>query len=106
VALVHVPPGVVLVQTAVEPTHKGVVPVIVCAIGAVIVTVFVAVLTHPPTFTEYVIIDVPALIPVTNPVANPTVATPGVALVHVPPGVVLVQTAVDPIHKGVVPVIV
>ena len=52
------------------------------------------------------ITDVPALMPVTKPVAKPTVATAGVALVHVPPGVVLVHTAVAPIHKGVVPVIV
>ncbi len=52
------------------------------------------------------ITDVPALMAVTRPVAAPTVATAGVALVQVPPGVVLVQTAVAPIHKGVVPVIV
>ena len=51
VALVQVPPVVVLVQVAVEPMHNGVVPVIVWAIGAVIVIVFVAVLTHPPIVT-------------------------------------------------------
>jgi hypothetical protein len=51
-ALDHVPPVVVLVQICDEPVQIGVVPVIVCAIGAVIVTVFVAVLTQPPTVIE------------------------------------------------------
>jgi len=51
VALLHTPPAVVLVHVSVLPIHNGDTPVIVCAIGAVIVTVFVAVLTHPPTVT-------------------------------------------------------
>ena len=52
VALDQAPPAVVLVQVAVPPTlHNGVVPVMVCAIGAVTVTVLVVVLTQPPTFT-------------------------------------------------------
>jgi len=46
--LVHVPPEVVLVQVCDEPVQIGVVPVIVCGTGAVIVTVFDAVLTQPP----------------------------------------------------------
>jgi len=49
---------------------------------------------------------VPALIPVTKPVDASTVAIVGVPLVQVPPLVVLVQTVVDPIHIGVVPLIV
>jgi len=103
VPLVQVPPPVVLVHVAVPPIHNGVVPEMVCAIGAVIVTVFVAVFVQPPVTTEYVINDVPAAIPVTKPEPASTVATPGVALVHVPPAVVLVQVAVPPIHNGVVP---
>jgi len=46
--LVHVPPEVVLVQVWEEPTQIGVVPLMVCGTGAVIVTVFDAVLTQPP----------------------------------------------------------
>jgi hypothetical protein len=106
VALDQVPPAVVLVQFAVEPIHIGVVPVIVCGVGALTVTVCVAVFTQPPIVTEYVITDVPALIPVTSPVAAPTVATAGVALDHTPPAVVLVHVVVEPTQIGVVPVIV
>jgi len=50
--LVHVPPLVVLVQVAVEPTHRGVVPFIVCAVGAETLTVLVAVFIHPLIDTE------------------------------------------------------
>ena len=50
--------------------------------------------------------EVPAVTPVTTPVPEPTVATAGVPLVQVPPPVVLVQVWFDPIHIGVVPVIV
>jgi len=77
-----------------------------CATGAIIVTVFVAVLEHPPIVTEYVILDVPADTPVTRPVPAFTAATPGIPLYQVPPLLVLAQGAVDPIHKGVCPVIV
>ena len=50
--LVQVPPVVVLVHIWDEPTQIGVIPVIVCVIGAVIATVFVPVLTQPPVVTE------------------------------------------------------
>jgi len=106
-SLVQLPPVVVLVHNAVELTHIGVIPAIVCGIGAVTVTVCVAVLTHPPmVVTEYIITDVPAVTPVTIPVEGPTVATTGVPLVQVPPVVVLVHVATEPIHIGVVPAIV
>jgi len=52
ILLAHVPPLVVPDQVCEEPIHIGVVPVIICAIGAVIVTVRVAVFIHPPTITE------------------------------------------------------
>jgi len=52
VPLVHVPPVVVLFHVAEPPTHNGVVPVIVWATGAVIVTDLLAVFTQPPTVTE------------------------------------------------------
>jgi len=101
--LVHVPPVVVLVHVWLEPIQIGVVPVMVWATGAVMVTVFVAVFTHPPTVTEYVIVDVPADTPVISPVEDPTVATEVAELDHVPPVVVLVQVWDEPIHTGVVP---
>ena len=91
VPLAHVPPVVVLVHVCAEPIQIGVVPVIVCTIGAVIVTVFVAVLTHPPTLTEYVMTEVPAVTPATTPVVEPTVAIAVAELVHVPPAVVLIH---------------
>ena len=48
----QMPPVVVLVHVWEEPTQIGVVPVMVWATGAVIVTTFVLVLTQPPTVTE------------------------------------------------------
>lgn len=41
---------------------------------------------------------VPVVIPVTMPVVAPTVAIAGLALVHAPPGVVVVSVVVLPIH--------
>lgn len=48
IELDHVPPDVVDAHVVEDPTHKGVVPVMVWFSGAVMVTVFVAVLTQPP----------------------------------------------------------
>jgi len=104
--LVQVPPVVVLIHDCEAPMHIGVIPVIVCVMGAVIATVLVAVLTQPPTVTEYEITAVPAVTPVTMPVDASTVAMAGAVLVHVPPVVVHVHVWDDPIHTGVVPVIV
>jgi len=53
-----------------------------------------------------VIVAVPADIPVTTPVEDPTVATEVAELDHVPPVVVLVQVWDEPTQIGVVPVIV
>jgi len=52
VALVHVPPEEVLVQVWDDPMQTGVIPVMVCGIGAVMVTIFEAVLVHPSMVTE------------------------------------------------------
>ncbi len=84
-----------------------VVPDIVPAEGvAVTFTVAVSVFEHPPLFTVYVMIDVPAATPVTAPVEEPIVATAGVAEVQVPP--VTVELSVeDPLEQiAVVPEIV
>ncbi len=91
---------------ALLPTQMSDIVCMVAVGGSVIVTNFVAVLTQPPIVTEYVITEVPALIPVTTPVDEFTVATAGVALVQVPPALVLVQVSDDPTFMGVVPVIV
>ena len=47
----------------------------------------------------------PAATAVTNPVEASTVAVMGALLDHVPPDVVLVHVAEEPLHKTVVPVI-
>jgi hypothetical protein len=49
--------------------------------------------------------EVPAETPVTTPVPAITVATEGVALLHVPPAVALLKVVVVPEHRVVVPVI-
>jgi len=98
------PPVVVDVQVVAEPVHNGVVPVIVCKMGEVTVTVFVAVLIQPPAVvTEYVITAFPAEIPVIFPVEILAEAIPGVLLDHEPPVVVDVHIDEDPMHNGVVP---
>lgn len=56
--------------------------------------------------TEYVINEVPAVIPVISPVPGFTVATNGLELVQVPPADVLVQVSVEPSQIGVTPAIV
>ncbi len=53
-----------------------------------------------PVDPVYVIVAVPAEIPVTTPVVLPTVATPGALLVHVPPGVASVNVIVEPTHTA------
>jgi hypothetical protein len=50
-------------------------------------------------------VDVPADIPVTTPLAEPIVATAGVLLLHVPPVVLLANVVVAPIQVVSVPVI-
>lgn len=48
---------------------------------------------------------VPALLPVTTPELEPTVATPVLPLVHVPPDGVELNVVVEPVHTVAVPVI-
>jgi hypothetical protein len=106
VALLHVPPLVVLVKVVFEPKHIAVVPPIADAICcSVIVTVVVAVdALHPPVAAiVYVITVVPVDTVVTTPVFASIVATAGVALLHVPPGVVLVNVVLEPKQTAVVP---
>ena len=58
---------------------------------------------HPPAFeTVYLIVTVPAAIPVTTPVAL-TVAVAGVKLLHTPPVVASVNVVVFPTQTVLVP---
>jgi len=104
--LVHVPPDVVLVQVCDSPIQMGVEPEMVCAVGAVMVTVLVAVLMQAPMVTEYMMTDVPEDRPVITPVDVPAVATAGLPLVHVPPDDVPVHVCDEPTQMGEIPVIV
>jgi hypothetical protein len=106
VALVHVPPPTVELNVVLPAIHASVVPDKVPALGAaVMVTVLVSVASaHPPVpVTVYVITDVPALTPVITPVPPTIVATPGLALVQVPPPTVEVNVVVNPTQAVVVP---
>jgi hypothetical protein len=83
----------------VEPVQTDAVPVI--AAGCVL-TVTVAVEKQPPD-NVYVITAVPALTPVTTPVDEPTVATPVLPLVQVPPDGDELSVVVDPVQTEAVP---
>lgn len=48
-------------------------------------------------------VALPARTPVTIPETVPTVATPGLLLLHVPPGVVIPKVIDDPAHTTGVP---
>ena len=101
VALLQVPPAVALLNVVVDPAHSVRVPVIAAGRG---LTVTVAVRKHP-VGSVYDITEVPDDTPVTTPVAGSTVATAGVALLHVPPAVASPNVVVDPTHTERVPVI-
>jgi hypothetical protein len=95
-ALAHVPPVVPSVKVIVEPTHTGDDPGI--ADGVVLTVIMVVVVQPVPR--EYVISDVPDMIPVTTPVPPTTVATVVVPLVQVPPVVPSVNVIVVPEQKA------
>jgi hypothetical protein len=101
--LVHVPP-VVGLNVVVDPMHMLFAPVIVTAGFAFIVTLPVALDTHPVAVLVNVNVALPAATPVTTP-AFVTVATDALLLVHVPP-VVGLNVVVDPMHMLFAPVIV
>jgi hypothetical protein len=58
-----------------------------------------------PEASEYVIVTVPDDIPFTMPLAEPTVATALLLLLHVPPASVLERVAVGPSQTVLAPVI-
>jgi hypothetical protein len=104
--LLHVPPFTALLSVIVAPEHTARGPNIAPGFAGTVTTVVVK---HPVVAAINVITDVPALTPVTlPPPTGPgvTVATLGVALVHVPPpGAVFVKLVTAPIQTVVVPAI-
>jgi len=104
--LLHTPPVVSLLNVVVAVAHSTVVPVIVPALGIAFTVIIceVAVVLQL-LVTEYEIVAVPAVIPVTNPVLS-TEATEILSLVHVPPVTALLNVVVAFSFIVVVPVIV
>ena len=90
--LLHEPPGVISINVIVLPIHTLPGPVI----GAgTVFTVTVAVLTHAAGVV-YVIVVLPGKMPVTIPEDEPTEATNGLLLLHMPPVVESLSAVVAP----------
>lgn len=104
-ALLHVPPEVRSVSVVFDPEQTGVTPNIGAGNGLTVTTVLVA---HPVVAEVKVMVVVPPgleeLPPLTTPVAEPTVATEELLLVHVPPDELL-SVVVNPAQIVVLPVI-
>ncbi len=101
--LLHVPPGVVVVNVVVLFSHTCRDPPIVDGNAY---TVTSAVVRQPVAGSVYVIVDVAVPdTPVTTPLPDTTVATDGVLLLHAPDGVVLLRVVVCPTHVVSDPVI-
>lgn len=98
--LVHDPPPNRLPRLVVCPRHALPGPVI----GASGCTVYTAVAAQP-VLSVYEMYVLPALMPFTTPDADPTVATPVIIAVHVPPGVALFSVVAYPWQTDEVPVI-
>jgi len=90
-----------LVRPAVVPEHAESAPLIV----GVALTVTVIDLVQP-VGTVYTTLVVPPVTPLTIPVAEPTVATAVLLLLHAPPVTVLLNVVVVPGHALAVPVMV
>jgi hypothetical protein len=92
--LLQLPPGA-SVSVMVDPWQTEVGPLM--ADGDEF-TVTLAIAVVQPVLNPYVILAVPALIPVTTPEADPTTATLEFELVHVPPETLLVSVPLVPIQ--------
>ena len=99
--LVQVPPADALLKSVVLPKQIFVLPEIAEG-NALTTTVVVA---AQPVPIEYSITDVPVAKPLTKPVAEPTVATAVLLLLHTPPAVPSLKAVVRPTQNCVVPVI-
>ena len=98
--LLHTPDGVPLVSVSGVPMHTRLLPVV--APGAGTASTVTTAVTAPEA-AVYVIVAVPATTPVTTP-DELTVATAGVLLLHVPPGVASASVVVPVTHTVNVPV--
>lgn len=96
--LLHVTPGVASVNVTVLPWHNSSGPLMFA--GVLTVTTRVA---GQPEAT-YIMLAVPAIMPVTQP-EEFTVATAVLSLLHVPPGVASVKQLIAPLQKLLTPVI-
>jgi hypothetical protein len=101
VLLLHVPPGVVVVNATVALTHEIEAPVIAAGVWFTVTTELAGV-PHP---LEYEMVAVPGAMPVTIPVVPPTVATEVLLLVHAPTPPGLDHVVVAPVHTVIVPVL-
>src|SRR6185312_13651484 len=96
--LLHVPPGTISLSVVFAPLHMVVIPVTGSSTGYT-VTVVIAMQADGE---EYVIVAVPADIPVTAP-APSAVATVVAPLVHAPPASESLSCVLTPAHTWVVP---
>ena len=99
--LVQLPPDGEELSVVVVPVQTDIVPVLV---EGVVLTVACLVEKQPPV-SVYVMFDVPDAMPVTMPEPEPTVATPVLALVQVPPEGDELNVVLAPVHTDTVPVI-
>ncbi len=83
-----------LVNVIVPPTQSDDGPVI----GPGVVTTVTILVTKQPEEPAYVIVDVPVDMAVSMPVEEPIVATEVVPLLHVPPGVMLLNVTTPPVQ--------
>ena len=103
----QVPPEVVLLNVVEVPAHAALAPPIAARVGKLFtVKLVLAELVHPfPSVTVYVIVEVPALTPVTAPEEAFTVAVAVLDELQVPPPVELAKVELEPTHAEAVPVI-
>jgi hypothetical protein len=102
----HAPFGVpLLLNDADEPAHIDGAPLITPAVTVAFTVIDLEVVNVPQPVTVYVIVAVPALTPVTTPLAS-TMATLELSLVHEPPAVaVVVNDTTEPTHTEDAPLI-
>ena len=103
----QVPPEVVLLNVVEVPAHAALAPPIAARVGKLFtVKLVLAELVHPfPSVTVYVIVEVPALTPVTAPDEAFTVAVAVLDELQVPPPVELAKVELEPTQAEAVPVI-
>jgi hypothetical protein len=99
--LIQLPPVVVVLNAVVAPTHTIGVPVIAAGVALTVTTLVVMHALLP----RYVIVAVPAAMPVTVALVSGTVAILVLLLLHVPPPVADGSVVVAPSHTMPVPII-